>query len=63
LKLKYFFKNGIVPEDLTIFCKLAQAAAESLEGKKLFFLARAERPKEAPASAIEKKIFERELEA
>jgi len=57
LKLKLFFKNGIVHENLKDFCKLAQAVAKSLEGKKLFFPARAERPKEAPASALEKKDF------
>ena len=40
-----------------VFCKLAQTAAESLEGKKLFFPARAERPKEAPARAMENTAF------
>jgi len=57
LKLKILFKNTIIPENLTVFCKLAQAVAESLEGKKRFFLAWAERPKEAPAPAIEKTAF------
>jgi hypothetical protein len=35
---------------------------KSLEEIKLFFLVLAERPKEAPASAVEKKIYERKLE-
>jgi len=33
---------------LNRFSQLAQTAVESLEGKKLFFLAQKERPKEAP---------------
>lgn len=37
---------------------IAKTAEKSLEEIKLFFLAMAERPKEAPASAIEKKIYD-----
>jgi hypothetical protein len=34
---------------------------KSLDGKNLFFLGLAERPKEAPASTIEKKVYDGEL--
>jgi hypothetical protein len=34
-----------------VFCNLAQTVVESLEGKKLFFLALKERPTEAPFRA------------
>ncbi len=38
--------------------KIAQTVEKSLEEIKLFFLVLAERPKEAPESAIEKKIYD-----
>jgi hypothetical protein len=34
---------------------------ESLDGKNLFFRGLAERPKEAPASTVEKKVYDGEL--
>jgi hypothetical protein len=34
---------------------------ESLDGKNLFFCGLAERPKEAPASTVEKKVYDGEL--
>nr|WP_315149884.1 hypothetical protein [uncultured Flavobacterium sp.] len=40
---------------------LALMEMESLDGINLFFLVLAERPTEAPASAIEKKVYDGEL--